>query len=113
MMAARYEHEGREDDPGICRHCKALIGDWEMGVCKLKPNLTAEQIEGEIDNAPKLAPNGRQFLRDEFAMAALTGLMANPVYHRWAEGSGITVNNEIPAFAYKLADAMMDARDAK
>ena len=45
-------------------------------------------------------------LRDQFAMAALTGIMANPVYND--EDS-----DDIAVIAYGMADHMLAAREQK
>jgi len=44
-------------------------------------------------------------LRDQFAMAALTGLLANPDAAKYS--------NDRTEVAYELADAMLKAREAK
>lgn len=43
-------------------------------------------------------------LRDYFAAAALTGMLAE-------NGGGALHNQDLAEFAYKLADAMMEVRD--
>ena len=55
--------------------------------------------EGDIKRA------GEILLRDQFAMAALTGLLANPDAAKYSKD-----RTEV---AYELADAMLKAREAK
>lgn len=55
-------------------------------------------------------------LRDEFAMAALQGIMANsggPLQSNPMSGWGLTNTNEdsIAAFVWEIADAMMKQRE--
>ena len=54
---------------------------------------------------PKVKPaSSSSNLRDQFAMAALTGLLANPRSHAWPDEA---------SRAYEYADAMLEAREAK
>jgi hypothetical protein len=48
---------------------------------------------------------GESLLRDQFAMAALTGLLANPDAAKYSKD-----RTEV---AYEFADAMLKAREAK
>ena len=51
---------------------------------------------------------GVAILRDQFAMAALTGMLATPSPY-----SGATRVEEVAEGAYKYADAMLQERDKK
>lgn len=66
----------------------------------------------EIDLMSKWVKNNTRTLRDEFAMAALTGLLAHgePEY---CPAQGQIDPRYIQDTAYRLADAMLAAREAK
>ena len=49
-------------------------------------------------------PTQQITLRDQFAMAALTGLISETEAHAW---------HKIPTVAYELADLMLEARKVK
>ena len=61
-------------------------------------------IVGEGKATPKANPHYDARLRDEFAMAALSGLIANPEGYNLDK---ITTSN----LAYEYADVMMEARN--
>ena len=99
MMAARYKHETGQEDNTFCIHCGLPRETWDDDVCNLKPNLTPEQ------------PVEYMSIRDHFAMAALTGIIAA---HAHPEANGYATDVPLAVkSAYEYADAMMDARDAK
>ena len=50
-------------------------------------------------------PEHGKTLRDEFAMASLTGILAS-----YEAGEGHYDNSDVAAGAYRLADAMLEAR---
>jgi len=87
---------------GYCEH-----GYTECETCTM--NFTREErkdysdLVGECTDTVKVA-SGYKTLRDEFAIAALTGLLAGVP----TASTGIAARR-----AYKFADEMMEARDAK
>ena len=103
MMAARYEHRTGGADNTYCTHCGTHKDNWDNQVCKLKPELTAEPLFLTVEQ--------RLYLRDEFAKAALTGIIAA---HAHPEANGYATDVPLAVkSAYEYADAMMDARDTK
>lgn len=66
--------------------------------------LPSQPSEEEIKRA------GENMLRDQFAMAALTGLLANPKLAETALKKGPHWFDEV---AYQYADGMLKARKAK
>jgi hypothetical protein len=56
------------------------------------------------------ADEARECLRDQFAMAALTGLLSNPKLADTALKKGPRWFDEV---AYQYADGMLNAREAK
>ena len=80
-----------------CELCKGKGGGTQKGetmnyVC----NFCAGEGYLEVDDQPTL--------RDQFAMAALTGLQAHP-------GCGINDEKELARFSYIQADAMIAERE--
>ena len=69
----------------------------------LKPK-TSEQIAAEI--RAELKQEIDKSLRDEFAMAALTGIQA----HRYKQGGAGEFPNSDAQIAYQYADAMLKVR---
>jgi len=57
--------------------------------------FTGKEVEDAWDN---------KILRDQFAAAALTGLLSEIEAYAW---------HKIPTIAYELADAMLEARKEK
>jgi hypothetical protein len=62
----------------------------------------------ELLNGPNREAFKQRELRDEFAMAALQGLLSDPT----ANPVGKSEPAHVAAYAYKCADAMMKVRDA-
>lgn len=64
-------------------------------------------FEGIIHQAKEQAEyefsNEKRELRDRFAIAALTGICANPKTH--------ATDSEVAEGAYRVADAMLEARE--
>lgn len=98
------------DPMGICAHAfvervaneqhnNIYDESWECTGCKKRFLLLPEMHEGKLTiMEPQLT------LRDQFAMAAMSGLLSNPpgIYDR--------SNSWIAEWAFKMADAMMKAR---
>lgn len=85
---------------GICRGCGGMVVNAFCIACK-KPPKTYNDIATSID------------LRDQIAMAALTGLLSNPII---AQALAKLSENNIPSkfacdTAYEFADGMMKRRD--
>lgn len=66
-------------------------------------NIFVLPVPGPGDGLPSSMTYEIATLRDQFAMAALTGIMSNSSYN------GDT-NDMITSISYELADAMMEAR---
>lgn len=69
---------------------------------------TQKTTKSAKPKAPK-APPVRPTLRDQFAMAALTGLCADCDKSKWTNST----KHFIASDAYALADAMLNARGEK
>ena len=80
----------------ICSRCGAIISDNEVCYCNYP-------LPGEKKLGSSLEPVAT--LRDQFAMAALTGILCtNP------EGHSLDAAMILAKAAYSVADAMMEAR---
>ena len=90
MATERYEHKTGEADGTFCVHCGVRREDWDKGVCALK--------------TPETARLDRLTMRDQFAMAALTGVLVENLANANVDA--------VARAAYQYADAMMEARDA-
>lgn len=75
-------------------------------VTRLREKGTDEWLHTLLDEAANRIEQLEAALRDQFAMAALTGIITNPVYDE--------MTCEIVAkISYSIADAMLEARKKK
>lgn len=76
---------------------------WQMVVDAAAESIGASK--SEVMGAIK-QPLHPASMRDEFAMAALSGMLATP--HNWPQQDA----DEFAGAAYRFADAMLEARNA-
>lgn len=69
---------------------------------KVKEEMAGKESSTAADKALLPKPDHPKSLRDEFAMSALSGMLANPTMD--------FIWEKYPELAYKIADAMMEER---
>lgn len=82
---------------------QVLLKDYVCPNCGADNNGHVSDVEAVLDLFDSLAPSAPPTLRDQFAMSALQGLLAN----NWRS----EMSDELfTQRAYRLADAMLEAR---
>lgn len=74
------------------------VGDWDP----MKAQVVTPPLFSTAPHDPPIEEPDRPTLRDQFAMAALTGIVM--------DDNGTLVPRRIALAAYDIADAMMEAR---
>lgn len=93
--------EGDAEEEPITKHVRCTVCNKKLKPVGLAQHMADKHGVGKLKPAKTPAPKS---LRDEFAMAALHGLLANP------EGNHVWLAKEWAAEAYAFADAMMEVR---
>lgn len=76
----------------------------------MTPMTDLDALECQVRNLERELAASRETLRDRFAMAALTGLLAKHGDAGWCEHGEVTSIPGAAATMYEYADAMMEAR---
>jgi hypothetical protein len=94
-----------------CPHCGATYPITERHNCIFSQDAKLKVEKERADKAEKELQAAKVMLRDQFAMAALQGLIA----HHGDSGNGDSIQSIEGAAqtVYEYADAMMDARKAR
>lgn len=88
----------------ICDNCGLPVATVN-GLCSSCREVHNDIRNQALDEAARRPPT----LRDRFAMASLTGLMGSGLYSQMTEYA----YTNFSIHAYKIADAMLEARDKK